>query len=236
MKKSAVFILMFVFAASLAHSQVLIALLFGDKLNSDRFQLGIQLAGNFQNVTGWEGTGNRFSIGFGIYGELKLTEKFSVQPELLFKDPRGAGGVPGSEFDDENLDPLLADASATMKLAYVSIPVLLKYHLSPQFSIGVGPQIGILSSAKNVYSATVYETGDLSFKEDLSSFLNDIDMALAFNLEYKLMKWKRPVRIGLRYYLGLADIVKDNPGRPVRNSVIQINLGIPVGKADKNQQ
>ena len=195
---------------------------------------GIQLAGNVQNVfTGWEGTGNRFSIGFGIYGELKLTEKLSLQPEILFKDPRGAKGVPGHEFDNENLDPLLADASVSMKLAYVSIPILLKYHLSPQFSVGFGPQIGILSSAKNVYSADVYQEGDLSFKEDLSPYLNDVDMALAFNLEYKLMKAKRPMRIGLRYYLGLSDIVKDNPGTPVRNSVIQINLGIPRGEGPK---
>jgi hypothetical protein len=233
MKKTALFVLMLTLTASLAHSQVLIALLFGDKLNSDRFQLGIQLAGNLQNVTGWEGTSNRFAIGFGIYGELKLTEKLSLQPEILFKDPRGAEGVPGHEFDNENLDPLLADASVTMKLAYVSIPILLKYHISQQFSIGLGPQIGILSSAKNVYSANVYQDGDLSYKEDLSPYLNDVDMALAFNLEYKLMKAKRPMRIGLRYYLGLSDIVKDNPGTPVRNSVIQVNLGIPVGKVQK---
>jgi hypothetical protein len=59
-------------------------------------------------------------------------------------------------------------------------------------------------------------------------------MALGFNLEYKLMKTKRPLRIGLRYYLGLTDIIKDNPGSPVRHSVIQINLGIPVGKAPKD--
>jgi hypothetical protein len=234
MKRSALFVLMLTLTASLAHSQVLIALLFGDKLNSDRFQLGIQLAGNFQNVTGWEGTGNRFAVGFGIYGELKLTEKLSLQPELLFKDPRGADGVPGHTFDNPDLDPLLADATVSMKLAYVSIPILLKYHLNPQLSIGFGPQIGILSSAKNVYTAPVEGSGDLSFKEDLSPYLNDIDMALGFNLEYKLMKTKRPLRIGLRYYLGLTDIIKDNPGSPVRHSVIQINLGIPVGKAPKD--
>jgi len=40
---------------------------------------------------------------------------------------------------------------------------------------------------------------------------------------------KRGVHIGLRYYLGLTDIIKDNPGEPVKNSVFQINLGIPLG-------
>ena len=65
MKKTALFVLMLTLTASLAHSQVLIALLFGDKLNSDRFQLGIQLAGNLQNVTGWDGPATGSPSGSG---------------------------------------------------------------------------------------------------------------------------------------------------------------------------
>jgi len=232
LKKTAFFILMFTFAATLAHSQVLIALLFGDKLSSEKFQLGINLVGNWQNVTGWEGTKNRFSIGFGIYGTWKLSKKFALQPELLFKDPRGAAGVPADVFGNANLDPLLENAAVTMKLAYVSLPVLLKYHLTPSFSLGFGPQIGYLSSARNEYVAQVYSEEDLIFKDDIKSRLNKFDFALAFNLEYKLMR-KRGIHIGIRYYLGLTDIIKNNPGNSVRNSVIQINLGIPVGKMHK---
>ena len=52
MKKAALFVLMITCMATLAQSQVLIALLVGDKLNSDKFELGLNLAGNFQNFTG----------------------------------------------------------------------------------------------------------------------------------------------------------------------------------------
>jgi hypothetical protein len=234
MKKAALFVLMITCMATLAQSQVLIALLVGDKLNSDKFELGLNLAGNFQNFTGMEGTKNRFSIGFGIYGTMKLSEKLSIQPELLFKDPRGAANVSPDVFGNANLDPLLANATVSAKLAYVSIPILLKYHLSPQLSLGFGPQIGILSSAKKVYVAEVYSEEDLVYKDNVKSTLNDLDFALAFNLEYKLMK-KRGVHIGLRYYLGLTDIIKDNPGESVKNSVIQINLGIPLGGKSKGK-
>jgi hypothetical protein len=55
MKKFALFIILLTCAASLAHSQVLIALLVGDKLNSDKFELGLNLVGNWQNFTGMEG-------------------------------------------------------------------------------------------------------------------------------------------------------------------------------------
>lgn len=234
MKKAALFALMITCLATLAQSQVLIALLVGDKLNSDKFEMGINLAGNWQNLTGLEGTKSRFSLGFGIYGTLKLSEKLALQPELLFKDPRGAADVPPDVFGNPDLDPLLENAAVSAKLAYVSIPILLKYHLTPQLSLGFGPQIGILSSAKKVYVAEVYAEEDLVFKDNIKSTLNDLDFALAFNLEYKLMK-KKGIHIGLRYYLGLTDIIKDNPGEPVKNSVIQINLGIPLGGKSKGK-
>ena len=234
MKKAAVFVLMISFAASLAHSQVLIALLFGDKLTSEKFELGIRLAGNWDNVTGWGDTKSRFDIGFGIYGTLKLSQKFSLQPELLFKDPRGADKAPAEVFDNSNLDPLLENASVSAKLAYVSLPVLFKYHLTPTISLGFGPQFGYLSSARKEYVAKVYAEEDLIFKEDIKSTLNAFDFALAFNLEYRL-PLKRAIHIGLRYYLGLTDIVKDNAGDPVKNSVIQINLGIPVGHISEDK-
>jgi hypothetical protein len=234
MKKIAVFILLVAFAAPPAHSQVLIALLFGDKLTSDKFELGVRLAGNWQNLMGLGSTDARFSVGFGIYGTLKLSEGFSLQPELLFKDPRGAKGLARDVFGNPDLDPLLENASVTAKLAYVSLPVLLKYSLTPQLSVGFGPQIGYLSSARNEYVAQVYEEDDLVFKDDIKSKLNAWDFALAFNLEYRLMK-KRAIQVGLRYYLGLVDIFKDNSGDSVRNSVFQVYIGIPVGGKAKDK-
>lgn len=228
MKKAVVFMLLFVCAASLAHSQVLIALLLGDKLDSDKFELGVRLAGNWQGLTGIEGSDTHFRIGFGVYGTLKLSEKLSLQPELLFKDPRGAAGLSPETFGQADLDPLLEDAAVTMKLTYLSLPILLKYSLTPQLSLGFGPQIGYLTSATNVYVAEVFAADDLVFKDKIKSALSDFDLALGFNLEYKLLK-KNGIHIGLRYYLGLTDIYKNNPGNPVKNSVFQINLGIPLG-------
>lgn len=234
MKRASVFILMLTLAASLAHSQVLIALLFGDKLSTDKFQLGIRLAGNWENFTGWDGTEIRFDFGFGIYGALKLSPKLTLQPELLFKDPRGADGLPTKAFGNADLDPLLEDAAVTAKLAYVSLPVLLKYHLTPQLSLGFGPQLGYISSARYEYKAEVYAKEDLVFKEDIKSTLNSLDFALAFSVEYTLQK-RKAIQIGLRYYLGLVDIFKDSSGHSVKNSVIQVYLGIPVGGHPKEK-
>ena len=42
----------------------------------------------------------------------------------------------------------------------------------------------------------------------------------------------RSMRLGLKYYVGLTDIIKDNPGDSVTNSIFLLSLGIPVGGSD----
>ena len=36
-------------------------------------------------------------------------------------------------------------------------------------------------------------------------------------------------RITLKYYYGLTDIIKDNPGSAVHNSIFLLSVGIPIG-------
>jgi hypothetical protein len=55
-----------------------------------------------------------------------------------------------------------------------------------------------------------------------------------FNLEFKLQR-KKGINVNLRYYLGLTDTIKNNPGDAVKNSVISIAIGIPMGKKEKDE-
>lgn len=71
--------------------------------------------------------------GFHVGGYLNVafSEKFGIQPELLYNSV-------GSKFADEPLS-----------LDYVSVPVMLKWSPAPIFNIHVGPQFGFLLSAKS---------------------------------------------------------------------------------------
>jgi hypothetical protein len=72
----------------------------------------------------------RPTIHAGGYLTAMLTEKFGVQPEILYS---GQGYKQGS---------------AVFKANYITVPVLLRYNFTDLFSIHAGPQIGILASAK----------------------------------------------------------------------------------------
>jgi len=39
----------------------------------------------------------------------------------------------------------------------------------------------------------------------------------------------KSLRLSLKYYYGLADVLKDNPSDAITNSIFMLSLGIPVG-------
>ena len=42
-------------------------------------------------------------------------------------------------------------------------------------------------------------------------------------------------RLGLKYYMGLTDIIKDNTGDAVTNSIFLLSLGIPIGGGNEEE-
>ncbi len=119
------------------------------------------------------------------------------------------------------------DKAAERKLGYFAIPVLLKYGaLGRQLHLGVGPQIGFLLSANDKFQGVI--NNQITVDEDIEEGLNSTDAGVVFNLSYKF----RPsygTGINVRYYLGLTDIIKDNPGDAVYNRVLSIFVSLAIG-------
>ena len=65
----------------------------------------------------------------------------------------------------------------------------------------------------------------------MTSQLNTIDAGLVASLDFSLKpeRQMRSVKIAAKLYWGLTNTVKDNPGSAVRNRVLFVGLGIPVG-------
>ncbi|CAM4102789.1 porin family protein [Flavobacterium antarcticum] len=66
----------------------------------------------------------------GAMAEIKLTEKFSFQPEVLFSGQ-------GTSFNDDIIE-----------LRYINVPLMAKYYVAKGLSLEAGPQVGFLVSAK----------------------------------------------------------------------------------------
>ena len=81
---------------------------------------------NFSNLTGDDisDLDGRTSFHLGLIAEIMFSEKFGIQPEVLYS-------AQGAKEGDE-----------TLKLDYINIPVLLKYYVTNGLSIEAGPQVG----------------------------------------------------------------------------------------------
>ncbi len=222
-----------------ASGQAILIILFGDKLSTEKFQLGINADLTWSNLSGISDTKSRMSWSAGAYGEIKLGNHWRLQPELTIKTPAGAknltAGAPGNPFvpvGDSLVDAALATGTITRSTQYITVPLTLKYVVGP-LGFGAGAQIGFLTSGSDELQSDVLQ-GQLRLKESVTSTLNTVDAGLVFSLDFALapQKQMRSMRINVKYYLGLLDTVKNNSGDAVRNSILFVGLDIPVGGGD----
>jgi hypothetical protein len=88
----------------------------------------------------------RPSIHAGGYLTVMLTEKFGIQPEVLYS---------GQGYKQNG---------GTLAMDYITVPVVVRYNFTPIFSAHLGPQMGFLMSAKAKYDGGDDEDLKYSFK------------------------------------------------------------------------
>ena len=114
-------------------------------MQAQMVKFGIKGGLNYANQTGSDITitSNNYnkeaitSYHAGLVAEIKVTDGFSVQPELLYSTKGATYKYALEDFKNE--------------LGYLSIPVLAKFHLNNTVSLDLGPQASfLLSERKNV--------------------------------------------------------------------------------------
>ncbi|SEG41025.1 porin family protein [Flavobacterium urumqiense] len=173
--------------------------------DKEDMSFGVKGGLNVSSITNanQDGVNSKSLIGFhvGFFAEFMISDKFAIQPELLYS----AQGVK-LESGGDNGD---------LKLDYINIPVMAKYYVANTFSLEFGPQIGFLVSAKA-------KSGGVS--EDIKDEIQSTDVSLGFGASYYFAE---RFMFGARYNLGLSRIQKDLfPGEAeCKNSVFQISVG-----------
>lgn len=124
----------------------------------------------------------------GLFANMKITQFFALQPEVLYS-------LQGAKFDV----PVIDD-DAKINLSYINVPVLAKVYLSENFNIHAGPYIGFLISNNA-------ELDDATAEEALDDMYKTLDFGVAGGLEFETLSG---VVVGARYNLGLADIRNDD--------------------------
>lgn len=208
----------------------LLVLLFGEDVASENFYFSLKVGGNLSTLSGVEGAKNALGLNFGVMASIRLTDRLFLVPEFMPLSPKGAKNIPFRSTGNATLDQLIQPPTSTaMQMNYIDIPVVAKYYVSNDLGLEIGPQLSILTSAKDVYRGKIKDDDDLVFESNVKSSLNSIDVGLVAGLTYSLWNARGGDGIFLhaRYAFGLMDIVKDNPGDAVKNSAFQFSISFP---------
>ena len=189
------------------------------KSNTQDAKFGIKAALNIASLTG--DVSNPSSLtGFQIGGfaEIKVTEKFAIQPELMYSTQ----GVSESSIEEG------VNVDADTKLGYLNIPVMAKYYATPKFSFEFGPQIGFLLSAKVDLTAS-FEGESFSESVDAKDVMSSIDFGLNLGAGYDFTEH---FGVGVRYNFGLTNVIDFSEAQKevagdinAKNSVFSISAG-----------
>ncbi len=171
---------------------------------------GVKGGVNFSSFTGdgyddFVDPEERTSFHLGLLAEIPVSDRFSIQPEVLYS----AQGYDIASRDNAN--------DVEYQLDYINVPVLAKFYLFNRFSIEAGPQIGFLVH-EEVDTNPTGDGGDFELGEDQ---FKSVDFGVGLGLSYKFSNFF----VSGRYNIGLSDIY-DIEGVDAKNSVIQAGVGL----------
>ncbi|MBT8321579.1 MAG: PorT family protein [Eudoraea sp.] len=165
---------------------------------------------NLANINGddTDNLSTRSAIFFGGFGEFGVTDKFAIQPEVLFSQQ-------GAEYEDSESGGEFYDGR--FKLDYINVPVLAKVYVADGFFFEAGPQVGILLSAKDEYDSPI------SGEDDIKDFIKSTDFSGNVGLGYQL---DMGLNFNARYNFGLSSFDDfEDVDENLKNGVISIGVG-----------
>ena len=232
MKKFSLILLTIILNTQVSKGQILISLLLGDKLNSGKLEFGLEGGLVTSNINNMPDAKAKLGFDLGFYFDFKLKKNLFLHTGVLVKSPMGVRSVPPYPTGNVGLDSLVVDGKVKRRLSYFHVPVLLKYKFDNQLSFEAGPQFGLLNKATDDFTTEIKDKNDLIFKNNIKSSLNKIDIGASVGVGYKLLKGTG-MNLGVRYYFGFLNIIKDNPGDAQKNSALYVYAGIPIGVKKK---
>jgi len=223
-----IFILHLSFTQQIKGQAAIVALIFGDQVASEKFNISMEAGGVFANYSNMPDTKrSRMGINFGIGANLQLSQNWYFSPQIYFVATRNVRfktysldtGTPG-------LDAEFMNVPATLDLRYNEIPILFSFQSNnKKFRYSLGPQFSFLRKANATF---VGEEGE--FKQDFKSYVNKVDYGPVADVCYILGKALkgRGIFVHARYYYGLADIFNDKFSADVnRMGYFSLHLSLP---------
>jgi hypothetical protein len=214
-----------------ASSQVLISLLLGDVLNSDKIEFGLDGGVNFGNIANIDPSKSLAMFNLGFYFDIKMNKSLMLHTGVIVKSTQGANKLAPYPLGDATLDDIFDDGYVTRKINQFSVPILLKYRFATLFHVEAGPMLALRTKGYDDFKNTVVDDDDLRYRLDIKDNYKRIDAGIMVGAGMKLSKVPKSTQVGVRYYYGLVDPIIDNPGESQNFSSFYIYLSFPIGVA-----
>ena len=224
MKK--IFLLIFaLFIGYTSQSQILIALLLGDKLNSGKIEFGLDGGLNFARIGNMDSNSWSRDYNLGFYFDFKMKNQWYLNTGVLVKSTLGLDNLTEEDLNFLGATTYDAEGVYRQRIGYFLVPALAKYKFDNNMYLELGPQFGLATKAYIQFDSDI-DGNEARIKETNTDMINRFDMGLAAGAGYRLLKglgWT----IGVRYYYGFLDVYKDRSG--TKNSSLFLKLNVPIG-------
>lgn len=232
--------LLLVGSIQIAQGQILLSLIFGDKLNSGKVEFGINGGYNFSNLRGINGSSGIHNFELGFYFDILLKEKtpWYLATGVYIKSNVGGANVPldypGNRQINDSVYNGYVNAKGSVEKQFNTfyVPFNLRYLSKSGIFIEAGFQAGLVFKTHDIYTAEVngYELlydvkKGIKNNELYKWFDGGIDGGIGYKSKGSL-GWK----VGLWYYVGLTNIYKNDLGYKAYNSSLYVLATIPIGK------
>ncbi len=233
-KRHIICLFFFLLTSSLMQGQAaILALIFGDKVASENFNLGMEIGGNFTHYSDLENFDRtRLGINFGISGNIKVSDNFYISPSIFFLGNRNIKlDNISAQTSSPSLNENFNNVSAELNMNYYDVPILFSYlNKKGNLKYSLGPQISFLKSSEMVYLG---EEGE--FTEDFKYNTKSNDFGVIADIAYifKNFNGSKDMHIHARYYYGTQDVFKSNFSNGTnKSSYFSVVLSFPFIKKD----
>lgn len=176
------------------------------KYNPDTYVANTKLA-DYKEKTGFY---------LGVYTNIKLSSKLSIQPELLFSNQGTEMLIDILEINSFGQIIGNSELNSEINENSISLPVVLRYDISDKFNFDLGIQLGYIVSLdekiKNDFNSQINDSNTLISTTSYDRF----DLGFNVGLGYKVHK---NIRLNTRYFLGILE--RDNIIKP---SIISLGI------------
>jgi len=230
--KKYILIISFVLIAVIGQSQVLISLLLGDKLNSEKLKFGLEGGFNWSTISGMESSSYTHYFNLGFYFDFKLKNQWRLYTGTLVKSNLGVAKLtPGDlSFLNAGTYPEFEGKYNQVTNTFL-VPVFIKYDFKNSFYIEAGPQFGLMHKAYVEFVADE-EGMEAKIREFNKDLFNKIDAGVGGGFGYSFFKGEG-MTIGFKYYHGFVDVYKDKSG--TKNNSFYLKANIRIGASKKEE-